>query len=330
MKKFLLIFALLILVLFCACGREKVPEKAPASEKVIWKIDGKDYEVFVPAKTRLEDDGEGDIEIHTPSLSEGATIDLSGLSGCGYIINFDVVLNTNTEKLVLPNLPNAQNYHILGTEAEHIDASAAEGMENIQIIAEAHNVNLGKGPKTLYLQYAPDISVLAGAENIKSLTVPGGIDLSKIADIGEIEKLYLIGGKTNIGDLENLKSLKRLSVHSDECDFSGSEKLSMEILAIGSYVTQNALDSFSGSESVTELHLNDRSITNAEIIEKCPNLKKLFLTVDVFQDESIVFRTEPLDMEKLSLLKTNIPKEQLEAFLEKGGEIIPVDDWSRT
>ena len=104
----------------------------------------------------------------------------------------------------------------------------------------------------------------------------------------------------------------------------------MEILAIGPYVTQNALDSFSGSESVTELHLNDRGITNAEIIEKCPNLKKLFLTVDVFQDESIVFRTEPLDMEKLSLLKTNIPKEQLEAFLEKGGEIIPVDDWSRT
>lgn len=330
MKKFLLIFALLILVLFCACGREEVPEKAPSSEKVIWNIGGKDYEVFVPAKTRLEDDGNGDIEIHTPSLSEGATIDLSGLSGCEYIINFDVVLNTNTEKLVLPNLPNAQNYNILGTEAEHIDASAAEGMENIQIIAEAHNVNLGKGPETLYLQFAPDISALAGAENIKSLTIPGGIDLSKIADIGEIEKLYLIGGKTNIGDLENLKSLKRLSVHSDECDFSGSEKLSMEILAIGPYVTQNALDSFSGSESVTELHLNDRSITNAEIIEKCLNLKKLFLTVDVFQDESIVFRTEPLDIEKLSLLKTNIPKEQLEAFLEKGGEIIPVDDWSRT
>jgi len=330
MKKFLLIFALLILVLFCACGREEIPEKSPSSEKVIWNIDGKDYEVFVPTKTRLEDDGEGDIEIHTPSLSEGATIDLSGLSGCGYIINFDVVLNTNTEKLVLPNLPNAQNYNILGTEAEHIDASAAEGMENIQIMAEAHNVNLGKGPETLYLQYASDISALAGAENIKSLTVPGDIDLSKIADIAEIEKLYLIGGKTNIGGLENLKSLKRLSVHSDECDFSGSEKLSMEILAIGPYVTQNALDSFSGSESVTELHLNDRSITNAEIIEKCPNLKKLFLTVDVFQDESIVFRTEPLDMEKLSLLKTNIPKEQLETFLEKGGEIIPVDDWSRT
>lgn len=330
MKKFLLIFALLILVLFCACGREEVPEKSPASEKVIWKIDGKDYEVFVPAKTRLEDDGEGDITIHTSSLSEGATIDLSGLSGCEYIITFDVVLNTNTEKLVLPNLPNAQNYNILGTEADYIDASAAEGMDNIQILAEAHNVNLGKGPETLYLQYAPDISALAGAENIKSLTIPGGIDLSKIADIGEIEKLYLIGGKTNIGDLENLKSLKRLSVHSDECDFSGSEKLSMEILAIGPYVTQNALDSFSGSESVTELHLNDRGITNAEIIEKCPNLKKLFLTVDVFQDESIVFRTEPVDMEKLSLLKTNIPKEQLEAFLEKGGEIIPVDDWSRT
>lgn len=330
MKKFLFIFVLLILVMFCACGREEVPEKSPSSEKVIWNIDGKDYEVFVPAKTRLEDDGEGDITINTPSLSEGATIDLSGLSGCEYIINFDVVLNTNTEKLVLPNLPNAQNYHILGTEADYIDASAAEGMENIQIMAEAHNVNLGKGPEILYLQFAPDISALAGAENIKSLTVPGDIDLSKIADIGEIEKLYLIGGKTNIGDLENLKSLKRLSVHSDECDFSGSEKLSMEILAIGPYVTQNALDSFSGSESVTELHLNDRSITNAEIIEKCPNLKKLFLTVDVFQDESIVFRTEPLDMEKLSLLKTNIPKEQLEAFLEKGGEIIPVDDWSRT
>lgn len=33
MKKFLLIFALLILVLFCACGREEVPEKLPLPKK---------------------------------------------------------------------------------------------------------------------------------------------------------------------------------------------------------------------------------------------------------------------------------------------------------
>ena len=325
MKKFLLIFALLILVLFCACGREEVPEKAPASEKVIWNIDGKDYEVFVPAKTRLEDDGEGDITIHTSSLSEGATIDLSGLSGCEYINSLVVKLNGEGEKLILPYLPNLSYCEIYGNAPELIDASAMEDYTTLSLSEILPDkIDIGSGPESLVLGYGFDLSKLAGAENVKNVTIHGNADLSKTADIGEVESVYIFGENDNVAGLENLKSLKKLSFQAFSGDLSGIGKLSMETLAFNSDITQETIDTLSESETVTELHINDEFITKSDFLDKLPNLKTLVLSV--LSTSSF----EAIDETQLESLETNIPKEALKAFMEKGGEIYLVYDWSRT
>ena len=336
MKRFIksLFCALLCGLLLVGCVNEtthetpNIQEESVSSEKLVVTVDGIDYEVFVPEKTSFEDNGDGNITINTSSLSVGATVDLSGLSGCEYIINFDVVLNTNTEKLVLPALPNAQNYHILGAEVNYIDASAAEGSENIQIIIEAHDIDLGKGPENLYLQYELDISALAGAENIKSITVHGNVDLSKIADIGEVEKVYVFGENDSVSGLENLKSLKKLSFQSFSGDLSGIGNLSMKTLVFNGDIKQKTLDTLTKSETVTDLHINDEFLTNSDFMEKFPNLEYLVLSVETLPEG-----TASLDMiteTQLDVLKTNLDKKPLEDFLKNGGGIYLVYDWSRT
>ena len=239
-----------------------------------------------------------------------------------------MVLNTNTEKLVLPALPNAQNYHILGAEVNYIDASAAEGSENIQIIIEAHDIDLGKGPENLYLQYELDISALAGAENIKSITVHGNVDLSKIADIGEVEKVYVFGENDSVSGLENLKSLKKLSFQSFSGDLSGIGNLPMKTLVFNGDIKQKTLDTLMKSETVTDLHINDEFLTNSDFMEKFPNLEYLVLSVETLPEG-----TASLDMiteTQLDALKTNLDKKPLEDFLKNGGGIYLVYDWSRT
>ena len=325
MKKFLLIFALLILVLFCACGREEISKKSPASEKVTWEIDGKDYEVFVPAKTRLEDDGEGDITIHTSSLSEGATIDLSGLSGCEYINSLVVKLNGEGEKLILPYLPNLSYCEIYGNAPELIDASAMEDYTTLSLSEILPDkIDIGSGPESLVLGYGFDLSKLAGAENVNNVTIHGNADLAKTADIGEVESVYIFGENDNVAGLENLKSLKKLSFQAFSGDLSGIGKLSMETLAFNSDITQETIDTLSESETVTELHINDEFITKSDFLDKLPNLKTLVLSV--LSTSSF----EAIDETQLESLETNIPKEALKAFMEKGGEIYLVYDWSRT
>ena len=56
MKKILLILVIILLMLFCSCETDEpfVGPMPVSSEKVVVTVDGKDYEVFVPEKTRYE------------------------------------------------------------------------------------------------------------------------------------------------------------------------------------------------------------------------------------------------------------------------------------
>lgn len=350
MKKFLLIFALLILVLFCACGAEKPivddaggislgepeseaekEENTPA-EKVVVTIEGKDYEVFVPAKTRFEYYEGGHMEIITPSISGVPVIvDLSGLSGCEDITSLFVTLMSETEKLVLPELPNLSGCQIDGNNpgTPFIDAKGIEGCDNIYVNVVPSDMEIGKGPKTLELGYGIDLGMFAGSENVEAVLLHGETDLSKVADIGDVKEVYLIGEGTDLSGLEKL-NLERLSLHYYTGDLSLAKDLTMETLAIENETAQEAVDTFTYSETVYELHLNDETMTNLDILDKLPNLTVLLLIVDPIQPAEVPIRDEITDVSQIELLETNLPKEKLKEFFQKGGTIHIMDDWSRT
>lgn len=336
MKKTLLILVVFILALFCSCHEDEpfvgpMPLPEEQTEKVVVTVDGKDYELSVPAKTRITDNGEGYVEIATSSLTEpGAVIDLSGLSGCEYIKDLTVDFNGEDEKLIIPKLQNLLHCQFYGNAPALIDASAAEGCTRLSFEAVPAEVKIGKGPENLELGYGFDISKISGAPNVKSVVVHGDADLSKIADIGEVEKVYIFGENDNVAGLKNLKSLKRLSFQAFTGDLSGIKKLSMETLVFGSDVKEETLDTLSASETVTVLMLNDEFITNSDFMDKLPNLKELYLTVDPIQPPEVPIRDEITDESQINLLETNIPKEKIKAFFENGGKIFIMDDWSRT
>lgn len=330
-KLFALILALLML---CACGAneplsentEKPSAEQPENGKVVVTIGGKDYEVNIPEKTRINDNSEGNIEILTSSLTEpGTVIDFSGLSGCEYINSLVIKLNGEGEKLILPDLPNLSYCEIYGNAPELIDASVMKDYTTLSLSdVLPDKIDIGSGPESIVLGYGFDLSKLSGAENVKNVTIHGNADLSKIADIGEVESVYIFGENDNVADLENLKSLKKLSFQAFSGDLSGIGKLSMETLVLNSDITQETIDTLSESETVTELHINDEFITKSDFLDKLPNLKTLVLSV--LSTSSF----EAIDETQLESLETNIPKEALKAFMEKGGEIYLIYDWSRT
>ena len=339
MKNVLLIIIALLLALFCACqvpepfvgpmpsGEEQSSEGVMyETEPQIFTIGGTDYELSVPAKTRINDYAEGNIEILTSSLTEpGTVIDLSGLSGCEYIDTLVIKLNGESENLIIPNLPSLSYCEIYGNSPTSIDISAMESYNTLslaEIIPE--KIDIGAGPENIVLAEGFDIAKLAGAGNVKSVTVHGNADLSKIADMGEVEKVYIFGKNDNVAELQNLGSLKRLSFQSFEGDLSGIGKLSMETLVFNSDITQETLDTLAKSETVKELHLNDEFITNADFMEKLPNLETMILSVN--SSSSL----EGIDEEQLEALETNIPKEPLKEFIRKGGIIYLNYDWGRT
>ena len=82
-------------------------------------------------------------------------------------------------------------------------------------------------------------------------------------DIGEVEEVYLIGEGTDLSGLEKLKNLERLSLHYYTGDLSLAKDLTMETFVIENETTQEAVDTFTYSETVYELHLNDETMTKA-------------------------------------------------------------------
>lgn len=346
-KLFALVIALLML---CACGAEELPaevpndipkessgelseevpenaEKTENEEKVVFTIGEKDYEVNAAKGTVITDNGNGSFQIDVPSLAEGMDADLSALFGCEDITELYLYFQADAKEIIIPKMPNLEFLNIFGTTAETIDISALEGTPSVHFNIHPNELKIGKGPEKLLVDYAFELSKLAGAENVKSITVYGDNDLSLIADIGEVEEVYIIGEETNIGELENLKSLKRLSIYAMDPDFSPLENLTVESLVISDVCTHSFIESFTYSETITEIQINDEILEDAAFIEKMPNLKKILLNVDPVQDESAILWNEaPLEKEAIDLLNTNIPKEQLKAFAEKGGEIYLIPD----
>ncbi len=341
MKKLLsILFALLML---CACGTEDVPNDIPEitekpieekEENVVFTIGGKDYEVDVPEKTRFENYEGGDVAVYTPSISEKPeTVDLSGLSGCEEITRLSVYVSAKTDKVVVPNLPNLEYFYFFSAfenPVKTIDLSTAEKTSSVNIETPVEELIIGKGVENLNLGKGFDTSAISGGENIKSITLYGGADLSLLAKIGKIEKVYVSGEGSDIGKLKNLKSMKRLSIFGTDFDLSGIEALSMEKLVLGDYIGQSSVDSITGSETITELQLSDRNVTDISVIEKMPNLKTIFFTVASVPHGSVTlwydgFITE----EMLELLKTNVDKVSLKKFIQNGGELYILEDPNR-
>ncbi len=333
MKKVVLILIVMMFGLFSACNSSEVPE-IPEEEKAICNIAGKDYELKVPAKTRIEIYEGGEMAVYTPSISESPeVVDFSALSDCVEITRLSVYISSKTEKVIVPNMPNLEYCYFFSafeSPVGKVDLSATEKVATVDLDALTEELIIGKGTESLILGKGFDLSKISGGENLKSITLHGGADLSLIVGIGEIEKVYISGEGSDIGELENLKSMKRLSLIGTDFDLSKIETLSMETLVLGDYIGQNTVDSITGSETITDLHISDRNITDIAAIEKMPNLKTILLTVDGMQDGSItLWYNGTITEEMLDLLKTNVDKKPLEKFIQRGGEIYIFNDPNR-
>ena len=347
-KLFLILFLILSL---CACGAEEAPEipeentpvseagseaeseEAVPAEKVIVTIDGIDYEVFVPAETRFEIYDGGQVEIITPKdYKVPAIVDLSGLSGCEYITSLFVTLMSETESLILPELPNISNCEIDGYNPGNpvVDAVGIEGCGSLYVNIIPGDIEIGAGPMNLTLGYGFDLGMVAGSENVRMVMVHGENDLSKIAEIGPVAEVYLVGEGADLSGLENLKTLEKLSFHYYNGDLSLAGNLPMGVLVFENEISQETIDTFTYSETVYELQINDKFMTNLDILDKLPNLQTLVLSVDPIQPEEVAFWEETTDKSKIDALVTNLPKEKLKAFLSKGGSLFIMDDWNRT
>lgn len=345
MKKFLLFLIALLLLLFCACSPKEPSSEAPGEtekesspvEKVTVTAYGKDYEVSVPEKTRFEfsDDALG---IITPGITEApAVVDLSGLSGCEEITRLYVTLMSETEKIILPSLPNLTGCEIGGKNPADpavgnpvIDAAGIEGIESLNMDVVPKELIIGKGPETMTVGYGFDLGLLAGAENIEFLLLHGETDFSKIADIGPIKKIHIYDTVSDFSGLEKLKSLEHLGFRYSDGDISSLRGINAKVLVFGNDVTQKTVDSFPGSESVVELQLDDKYLTNLDIIGKLPNLGTILLTVDPEQPAEIPNYSEITDEAQIDALVTDLPKEELKAFYNRGGIIYIIKDAWRT
>ena len=311
--------------------QEENDEEEPTKNKnVVFKIGEKDYTVNATAGTVIADNGNGSYQIDAPfSAKEPVNMDFSALAGCEEIKELYVYAHTDAKSIVVPKLPNLESLHIFGINVKILDVFGTGGIKDMHICLLPEELKIGAGPEMLTLDSDLDLAKLAGAKNIKSFTVYGDKNLSLVADIGEVEEIYIIGDEKNLGELKNLKSLKHLSVYGMGLDFSPIEDLTVETLVISDIATKDFIDSFTYSETLTELQMDDEFLYDASFLEKMPNLKKLLLIVSPEQDEAVTLWNEtPLEKEIISMLKTNIPKEQLEAFVEKGGEIyLAADTW---
>ena len=92
-----------------------------------------------------------------------------------------------------------------------------------------------------------------------------------------------------------------------------------------------AIASLAGMQSLKSLQVSDEKVTDLSVLTELPNLETLILLVSEMQTHAeMAERTLTADsVDALERLDTGLPKEQLAAFLERGGTISILPDYGR-
>ena len=332
MKRFLTIMlAALMLVsvfAFTGCGKDKpdddkepqdtsapgenVTDKPDAdAEKTIFKINGADYALALPENTQITySDGQLSIKI----IDDVKSIDLTPLSVMPDFRYLEISCNEQTakpENLILP-APVEQVAISLG-EVGRLDASKAMNMKLLSLECPVKEAEFAGKLENAVINADLQLSIFKDCSALNHMAIYKSIDLAPLADLPALADLTLCkapdDGSWDLSPVAGLKNLTTLRL------FNGGEFMAEELKALE-------------GASFTTLQVSDNNVRDLSVLKQLPACK--ILTLEVSCDQNGDFSpAEALSADSLKELKTHIPVEQLQSFIDNGGAIYAVPDQNR-
>ena len=284
---------------------EPVKTDKPDSGTVVFKINGDDYALALPENTRINySDGHVSIEI----IDDVKSIDLTPLSFMPEFRSLEISCNEQTvkpESLILP-APIERVSLSLG-EIGRLDASKAIKMKTLELYCPVKEAAFADALENVNINADLQLSVFKGCSALNHIAIFKLIDLAPLADFPALADLTLCkapdDGTWDLAPVANLKKLTTLRL------FNGGEFTSEELKALE-------------GASFAALQVSDNNVRDLSVLKQLPSCKTLMLEVACDQSEDIdINPMEPLSADALKALKTHIPAEQLQSFIDNGGAI---------
>ena len=219
----------------------------------------------------------------------------------------------------------------LSQGVKQLDASTAEIKNLVLALSETpETLKLGPGLKSLDCEgFVLDTAALEGQTELISLTLSAAQDLSFLADLPALEFLSLSGDGWDLTPAAQT-GLRRVLLLKGSCDLSPLVNSGVEEVATQGADTE-AIASLAGMQSLKSLQISDEKVTDLSVLTELPNLETLILLVSEMQTHAeMAERTlTAASADALERLDTGLPKEQLAAFLERGGTISILPDYGR-
>ena len=233
--------------------------------------------------------------------------------------------------VTLPDMAAEWGTVELSQGVKQLDASTAEIKNLVLALSETpEKLKLGPGLKCLACEgFVLDTAALEGQTELISLTLSAAQDLSFLADLPALEMLSLSGDGWDLTPAAQT-NLRRVLLLKGSCDLSPLVNSGVEEVATQGADTE-AIASLAGMQSLKSLQVSDEKVTDLSVLTELPNLETLILLVDEMQTHAeMAERTLTADsVDALERLDTGLPKEQLAAFLERGGTISILPDYGR-
>lgn len=269
----------------------------PEKTGVTFKVGGKTFRLNIPSESRFSAaDNHFDISALPPDCK---SLDLSGLQGWANLEDIAVTLINPLDSIRIPAIPSLVGITILCDKPlGRLEVQAP--ITRVEISGDVQEVNLPETVQRLIVNGQTNLRAFAKLAKLDTIIFTEPSDLNEVKAFPQVHTLCLYGEAWDLTPLPQLKQIRTLRVYD---------------------LNSQTLSAIAGSDIET-LRLSDETVDDLLVLTKLPKLKTLELEVSDLQPKEIVeLGVEPLKRELLPELDTTLPKEQLEAFLLRGGQI---------
>ena len=282
-----------------------------SSKTVLFNINGADYSLALPESTQISYEGG---QLSMKIMDKVKSIDLTPLSVMPDLRYLAISGNEQTvkpENLVLP--ASVERVSLTIGEIGMLDASKALKMKTLELYCPVKEAVFASALENAVVNADMQLSIFKDCSALNHMAVYCPVDLAPLADLPALADLTLCkapdGSTWDLAPVANLKKLTTLRL-SDGGEFTPDELKALE------------------GASFASIQISDNSVRDVSFLMQIASCKTLMLEVPCDQTEEIV-PTEALAADSLKNLKTHIPAEQLQSFIENGGAIYAVPDQNR-
>lgn len=256
----------------------------------------------VPASTEVAVEEHNVIRVHIRE-EEAGEVDLSGLGALSDAFRLTLTAEGNMDALILP--PNIAGTVIEAGTIRALDASRCRLARPLELRC---HVEIADMPPTLEALVVSDDSLFRFPEmpRLNHVAFLHPADLSPLAGLFSTEEQRVV--------------YVTRSPEDGPWDLSPLADADITLLQLGNTLTQEEADTLNGG-TFTGLEMSDERIHNLAFLDRLPAVASLLLTVKGEQPEEILpylstMTATPADV--LAALDTEIPRDQLAAFAERG------------